>query len=83
MVFYSDMDYRNYNKEKRKCLYKYISGTNDFYGVGIAWNKHKEPIFIIERVEDALVEEGDSYNPPIYEPEGIETIIVKPQLRRL
>jgi hypothetical protein len=79
---YSDIDYDNHSGTKWS--YNYVGYTTD-YGIGIAWDMNKSPIFIIERVESVCVDSGcsnpDYFEPPHYEPEGVETIIVRPKLK--
>jgi hypothetical protein len=87
-VYYYEIDYHNHSYDSRNYCYDYIRSLDYKYGMGIAWDENKSPMFLIEKVELECISEGyfDSYSgyvdPPHYEPVGVETIIVRPKLRR-
>jgi hypothetical protein len=82
-MYYHEVDYYSY--KYRKFFYGYISSLNHEYGIGVCWDKDKSPMYIIEKVELVCVDTGcynpDFAYPPHYEPEGVETIIIRPKLK--
>jgi hypothetical protein len=76
-MFYYEIDYDSSDvRYSHKLTSSYFE-----YGVGIGYDKNKSPVFFIEQVESVLVEPGDYYNPPVYTPEPIEIIEVRPRLK--
>lgn len=78
MFYYEIEFYRDFGNMKFSYDYR---GVEMEYGIGLAWDKDKSPIFLIEKVDLVCVDQGSYWEPPHYEPEGIESIIVRPRLK--